>query len=84
MELLYSVSEWLIVLGLLFLMLLASEGGFWLGRRMQSSVEETTKSQITNIQGAMLALLGLLLAFTFSMAVLYCTKAESESFVLNM
>jgi hypothetical protein len=69
LELLYSVSQWLIVLGLLFLLLLASEGGFWLGRRIQSSVEETTKSQITNIQGAMLALFGLLLAFTFSMAI---------------
>jgi hypothetical protein len=51
------------------MLLLAGEGGFRLGARIDSSVEETTKSQITSLQGAILALFGLLLAFTFSMAV---------------
>ncbi len=68
-DFLYGLDEWLIALGFLAMLLLAGEGGFRLGNRVRSRVPETTKSQITNLQGAILALFGLLLAFTFSMAV---------------
>jgi hypothetical protein len=68
-DFLYGLNEWLIALAFLAILLLAGEGGFRLGRRIASRVEETTKSQITSLQGALLALFGLLLAFTFSMAV---------------
>ena len=69
LDFLYSVNEWLVALVFLAMLLLAGETGFRLGTRLESGVEETTKSQVTSLQGAMLALFGLLLAFTFAMAV---------------
>lgn len=66
---LYSLDEWFLALVFLAMLLLAAEGGFRLGKRIALRVGETTKSQITSVQGAVLALFGLLLAFTFSMAV---------------
>lgn len=68
-EFLYSQSAALIVLALLALLLVAAEGGYRVGRRRRSDTDETTKSQIGTIQGAILGLLGLLLGFTFAMAV---------------
>jgi len=68
-DFLYNANEWLIALVFLAILLLVGEVGFRLGKRMEPGVEESTKSQITSIQGAMLALFGLLLAFTFAMAV---------------
>ena len=69
LDVLYTANEWLIVLAFLALMLVANEAGFRLGCRIRPGIEETARAQSTNIQGAVLALLGLLLAFTFSMAV---------------
>jgi hypothetical protein len=68
---LYTASEWLIFLVFVASLLLASEVGFRLGHRRQARTGTGTdaRSQITTMQGAILALLGLLLAFTFSMAV---------------
>ena len=49
--------------------LLAAEGGYRLGRFMKPRTDETARSVVFNIHAAILGLLGLLLAFTFSMAV---------------
>ena len=63
-ELLYGKSEFPIFLGFLVLLIVAGEGGFWLGRRKRHSFEEATKPQFSTIQGSVLGLL----AFTFGMA----------------
>jgi len=51
----------------LLLMLACSEAGFRAGRRTRGSVDESMRSRITIFEGAMLGVLGLLLAFTMSM-----------------
>jgi hypothetical protein len=68
-DLLYGQSEGLLVLLLFLGLLLAGEGGFRFGRRRRARGDEQTRSQTTTIQGAVLGLLGLLLGFTFAMAV---------------
>jgi hypothetical protein len=46
-----------------------AEIGYRLGRRLFATKDEARRSQIGGVQGAILGLLGLLLGFTFSMAV---------------
>ena len=65
----YTTNEALIAAVVFLLLLLATEAGFHLGRREQSRISEKTQSQISIIQGSVLGVLGLLLAFTISMAV---------------
>src|SRR5438270_7742100 len=48
-------------------MLACSEAGFRAGRKMRGSVDESMRSRITIFEGAMLGVMGLLLAFTMSM-----------------
>jgi hypothetical protein len=67
-EFLYRTNEWVIGLVLLGLLLAATELGFRLGHGAPRQ-EEATRSQISNIQTAILAVLGLLLGFTIAMAV---------------
>jgi len=67
-EFLYRTNEAVIGLILLALMLAATEIGFRFGR-VALRQEEATRSQISNIQTAILAVLGLLLGFSVSMAV---------------
>ena len=68
-ELFYDVGLWLILLASIGGFFLATEAGFLLGRRGQSSTNDHSSSQIYTIQGAVLGLLALLLGFTFSMAM---------------
>ena len=68
-ELFYDVSLWLILAASIGGFLLATEAGFLLGRRSQSSTDDHSRSQIYTIQGAALGLLALLLGFTFAMAM---------------
>jgi hypothetical protein len=69
-ELLYHQSEFLIAAVLLALLLLAAELGFRRGRHIATRLGEAAKSQLTTLEGGLLGLLALLLAFTFAMAVL--------------
>jgi Protein of unknown function (DUF4239) len=62
-------SELLVFSLVLSLMLAFSEIGFRIGLRLYATKDAARKGQIGNIQGAVLGLLGLLLAFTFAMAV---------------
>jgi len=66
---LYTTNEALVAAILFFLLLAAAEAGFRLGRRQESTLSEKTKTQVAVIEGSVLAILGLLLAFTISMAV---------------
>jgi ABC-type multidrug transport system fused ATPase/permease subunit len=67
-EIMYSQSSFLIVLGLLIVMLLATEVGFRNGRSRQTLVTEAI-AQANSVLVSMLGLLALLLAFTFSAAL---------------
>ena len=61
---------WLIFVVFFCAILIAtSEAGFRLGRRAESRSAENAKSQLGAVEGGILALLGLLLGFTMSMAV---------------
>lgn len=65
----FRVDLTLIAIGLLALLLLASEIGYRLGRRFGSRmVTDAVRGQFTAVEGAEFALVGLLLAFTFSMS----------------
>jgi hypothetical protein len=62
-------SEAAVFLVLVALLLAFAEIGFRLGLRLHVTKDEARKGQIGAIQGAVLGLLGLLLGFTFAMAV---------------
>ena len=62
-------SELAVFLVVMALMLAFAEIGFRLGLRLHVTKDEARKGQIGAIQGAVLGLLGLLLGFTFAMAV---------------
>lgn len=62
-------NELAVFLIIIVLMLASAELGFRLGLRLYVAKDEARKAQIGGIQGAVLGLLGLLLGFTFAMAV---------------
>ncbi len=66
---LYNTREIVIQVIFFVLMVAATEIGFHLGRRLETSTSEKTKPQISAVEGSILAVLGLLLAFTMSMSV---------------
>jgi len=61
-------NQWLVITLISLLLLAFSEVGFRMGLRIFRVKDEPRKSQISGVQSAVLALLGLLLAFTFSMS----------------
>jgi hypothetical protein len=63
---LYELNLGVILIGTLLIFLLSFFIGYWAGRKFRKEGEQD--SQINTIQAAILGLLGLLLAFTFSMA----------------
>ena len=62
-------TQWHVLVIAGVLLLVSAELGFRWGRRLFIDRDEARKSQIGAVQGAVLGLLGLLLGFTFSMAV---------------
>ena len=71
-NLLYEADEYLVWLLLLVALGAAAEGGYWLGRRAKAHTGEgaqAAKDHTQEIQTAVFAVLGLLLAFTYSMAI---------------
>lgn len=67
--LLYNTREIVIQVIFFSLMVISTEFGFRLGRRVETRTSEKIKPQISTVEGALLAVLGLLLAFTMSMSV---------------
>ena len=67
-EMLYE-NEWLIFIISSAIFFLATEVAFRVGCIGRSSADESTKSQAATFEGAILGLLGLLLAFTISMSL---------------
>lgn len=68
-ELLYGVSLWLLWPLLFGLLLLATEAGYRLGFRRRARIEDQSKSHVGTIEGGIFGLLGLLLGFSFAMAI---------------
>jgi hypothetical protein len=68
-DLVYSQSEALLGLVLFLVLLGVGEAGYRYGRSSRSKIDDLTRGQALAIQGAILGLLGLLLGFTFAMAV---------------
>lgn len=62
-------QQWTLFVAVTVLLLAFSEAGFRLGLRLFATKDEGRKTQIGGVQGAVLGLLGLLLGFTFAMAV---------------
>jgi hypothetical protein len=62
-------NEWIFILVVGIVLLGASELGLRIGYRLHLKHDEARKSQLGGVQGAVLGLLGLLLGFTFAMAV---------------
>ena len=68
-EVLYAFPAWLIALLLLLLLVAAMEGGYRLGSRTLRKASEGSTSVFATLLGAILGVLGLLLAFALAMAV---------------
>jgi hypothetical protein len=66
---LYGTNEIIIFVLFFALMLAATEIGFRLGCKSEANTPEKTKSLVATVEAAILAVLGLLLGFTMSMAV---------------
>ncbi len=66
---LYGTNELIIFAIFCALMLTAAEIGLHLGQRSVATIPEKTKSLVSTVEAAILAVLGLLLGFTMSMAV---------------
>lgn len=62
-------NQWIFSLTVAAVLLGISEFGFRIGLRLFVAKNEARRSQISGVQGAVLGLLGLLLGFTFSMAL---------------
>lgn len=69
LDFLYNTSSITITIVLFLLILLLSELGFRLGRYVQDQTDTEIKALTGAVQAAILALLGLLLGFTFSMSM---------------
>jgi hypothetical protein len=65
----YTLSEWLLSVMFIAAFLAAGEAGFRLGHKTDARSTANTRSEILAVEGGILALLGLLLGFTMSMAV---------------
>jgi hypothetical protein len=65
---LYRQNEYLITLAALALFLIATEIGFRRGRAIKDELADIARSQLSTLQGAVIGLLALLLAFSFAMA----------------
>jgi hypothetical protein len=68
-EILYGYSELVIVGGLLVGLFIAVELGFLYGRKRQPAISDSIRSQVNGVLASTVGLLGLLLGFTFSLAV---------------
>lgn len=69
MDVWYSIPAWLLALVLFLLLAATVEGGYRLGCRTGREAHERSSSPYSALMGAVLGLLGLLLAFSFAMAV---------------
>ena len=72
-------GEWLVAFALLAAILAASEAGFRLGLIAEGRIAPKATPEISAVEGGILALLGLMLGFTMSMAV---TRFEARKLLV--
>ena len=77
-DIFYGQSTGTISLIILALMLLALEVGYRVGVRGQA-MSPDSRTQISAVQSSLLGILALMLAFTFSIALIATTAAASPS-----
>jgi CDP-diglyceride synthetase len=65
----YYIDAEVIALVLFLILIATLEGGYRLGRRARANADSTTASQSVTIEGAVIGILALLLAFTLSMSI---------------
>jgi hypothetical protein len=68
-EILFNIDSGVILVGFFIVLIAALEIGRYLGQRARANIDDTAKSQASSLQGAIIGLLALLLAFTLSMAI---------------
>jgi hypothetical protein len=68
-DLLDELGTWTIAIGLSFVSLGVSEIAAYFGRKSRSTLDETARTNLNTIEAAMLALIGLLLAFSLNLAL---------------
>ncbi|MBO9699355.1 MAG: hypothetical protein J7604_04045 [Sporocytophaga sp.] len=66
---LFWIGEWYIALVVLILMFAGFEAGFRMGIKSLAVNDEKRRNVVTNFQVGLISLLGLMIAFTFAMAV---------------
>ncbi|GAL82900.1 hypothetical protein MYP_126 [Sporocytophaga myxococcoides] len=66
---LFWINEWFITLVVLLIMFIGFETGFRMGIKSPAVSDEKRRSVVTNFQVGLISLLGLMIAFTFAMAV---------------
>ncbi|TXG78421.1 MAG: DUF4239 domain-containing protein [Rhodocyclaceae bacterium] len=77
-EFLFDLNSVLIVAALSIFMVLAIEGGYRVGARREGKADESFKSHVDSIAGALLGLLALLLGFTLSLSLQrYDSRSEA-------
>jgi hypothetical protein len=79
-SLFYDQSSVLLVTILLIVVVLGTEAGHGIGRKVHAGISEASRSQINSMRASMLGLLALLLGFTFSQS-LQRFDARSEAVV---
>jgi len=70
LQILYWTPLWLLAVALLLGLLLAAEGGFRMGRGVRERQEQQAGTLVGTTLGGVLGLLALLLAFTYSIAIM--------------
>jgi hypothetical protein len=68
-EILFNIDSGVIALGLLLAMIAALEIGRRLGLKARPNLDDAARAQASSLQGAIVGMLALLLAFTLSMAI---------------
>lgn len=68
-EIMYDHNSVLIVSILFVVLILATETGYRIGRRLGDGTSDSSKSQVNSIQASILGVLALLLGFTFSLSL---------------
>jgi len=79
MKFIYEQNSFIIILALFIIVFLFNEIGFKLGRSHQKSTDQEVKGQSAAIQAGMLGILGMLLGFSFNMALQrYDSRIKAE------
>lgn len=69
MEVMYSISLYIILIALIFILIIAAESGFYFGSLIKKKYLALTKKTSDIVPTSLLGLLALLMGFTFSMAI---------------